>query len=221
MIRHATTGSPEVVYILSFVPLIQGGTRKHTVYDDHHTTYALHAFLAPLTFSPVAKTRSRCAAAGTAANLFGSSGVVFYFCPGRSLHRRTRLRILIELRRTDRPNTAHNNVRKMRYSVSCAAICIAGVPMACAFVPASLLQPLLQATRSYAARSLRTQATAMTKQSDDESSSTSTSSDQDGSKTYRVVFLRHGESTWNRDDRHIGWTGEVYRYVGARNSDER
>ncbi|CAM9372861.1 unnamed protein product [Scytosiphon promiscuus] len=23
---------------------------------------------------------------------------------------------------------------------------------------------------------------------------------------HRVVFLRHGESTWNRDDRHIGWT---------------
>lgn len=118
MIRHATTGSPDVVYILSFVPLIQGGTRKHTVYDGQHTTYSLHAFLIPLTFSPVAKTRSRCAAAGTAANLFGSSGVVFFFCARRSLHRRTRLRILIELRRTDRPNTCS----QQRY-VRCATPC--------------------------------------------------------------------------------------------------
>lgn len=27
-------------------------------------------------------------------------------------------------------------------------------------------------------------------------------------KTHRVVLLRHGQSTWNRDDRHIGWTGD-------------
>lgn len=29
------------------------------------------------------------------------------------------------------------------------------------------------------------------------------------SRTHRVVLLRHGQSTWNRDDRHIGWTGET------------
>lgn len=35
---------------------------------------------------------------------------------------------------------------------------------------------------------------------------------------HRVVLVRHGESTWNRDERHIGWTGEcgaestVYTY---------
>lgn len=31
----------------------------------------------------------------------------------------------------------------------------------------------------------------------------------DESNHHRVVFLRHGESTWNRDDRYIGWTGET------------
>ncbi|CBJ28845.1 phosphoglycerate mutase [Ectocarpus siliculosus] len=29
---------------------------------------------------------------------------------------------------------------------------------------------------------------------------------QETTTSHRVVFLRHGESTWNRDDRHIGWT---------------
>lgn len=28
-------------------------------------------------------------------------------------------------------------------------------------------------------------------------------------RTHRVVLLRHGQSTWNRDGRHIGWTGET------------
>lgn len=109
-----------------------------------------------------------------------------------------------------------HHANKMRCSLSCAAICIAGVPMARGFAPASLLQSMLLTTRSYPARSLRTRATTMTRQSEDGSSSSSTSSDEDGSKTYRVVFLRHGESTWNRDDRHIGWTGKGYRYIGPR-----
>jgi 2,3-bisphosphoglycerate-dependent phosphoglycerate mutase len=27
-----------------------------------------------------------------------------------------------------------------------------------------------------------------------------------GSKLYKVVFLRHGESTWNKENRFTGWT---------------
>lgn len=26
---------------------------------------------------------------------------------------------------------------------------------------------------------------------------------------YNICFLRHGQSTWNRDNRFIGWTGET------------
>lgn len=28
-------------------------------------------------------------------------------------------------------------------------------------------------------------------------------------QTHRVVFVRHGQSTWNRDSKYIGWTGNV------------
>ena len=27
-----------------------------------------------------------------------------------------------------------------------------------------------------------------------------------GPKTYKIVFVRHGESTWNNENRFTGWT---------------
>lgn len=31
---------------------------------------------------------------------------------------------------------------------------------------------------------------------------------RDNRQAHRVVLVRHGQSTWNRDGRYIGWTGE-------------
>lgn len=37
----------------------------------------------------------------------------------------------------------------------------------------------------------------------------STAEHEANTRTHRVVFVRHGQSTWNRDSKYIGWTGNV------------
>lgn len=37
-----------------------------------------------------------------------------------------------------------------------------------------------------------------------------------GSHAFRVILLRHGESTWNRDGRYIGWTDVPLTEKGER-----
>lgn len=76
------------------------------------------------------------------------------------------------------------------------ALVLGGVSAAYAFVPAGLYQ-----LRCRQATTHRLHASANRQQGE-------------MSIAHRVVFLRHGESTWNRDDRHIGWTGEMCEVSG-------